>query len=45
MRQYAAGASAAFLAGKDVQLDAGANFGLNRRTPDVEFYAGVSKRF
>jgi hypothetical protein len=30
---------------KNVQLDAGANFGLNRNTPDVELYAGISKRF
>jgi len=29
----------------DLQLDAGANFGLNRRSPDIELYAGVSKRF
>jgi hypothetical protein len=28
-----------------VQLDGGVNFGLNRHTPDVELYAGVSKRF
>jgi hypothetical protein len=28
-----------------VQLDAGANFGLNRNTPDVELYTGVSVRF
>jgi hypothetical protein len=30
---------------KDLQLDAGANFGLNRNTPDVELYTGVSARF
>jgi hypothetical protein len=30
---------------KDLQLDAGANFGLNRQTPDIELYAGVSTRF
>jgi hypothetical protein len=33
------------LLGNDVQLDAGANFGLNRVTPDVEIYGGVSVRF
>jgi hypothetical protein len=44
-KQASADASVAWLAAKDIQLDAGANFGLNRRTPDVEFYAGVSKRF
>jgi hypothetical protein len=37
--------SAAYLPTKQLQLDAGANFRLNRQTPDVEFYAGVSKRF
>ena len=30
---------------KTLQLDAGANFGLNSQTPDVEIYAGVSTRF
>ncbi len=30
---------------KDLQLDLGANFGLNPQTPAVEAYAGVSKRF
>jgi hypothetical protein len=44
-RQYSADASVAFLPGNDVQLDGGANFGLNRDTPDVELYAGVSTRF
>lgn len=44
-KQYSADASAAYLVRDDLQLDAGANFGLNRQTPDVELYAGVSKRF
>jgi hypothetical protein len=44
-RQYSADASVAYLVNKDVQVDAGANFGLNRNTPGVELYAGVSKRF
>lgn len=44
-RQYSADAAVAYLANTSVQLDAGANFGLNRDTPDVEVYAGVSKRF
>jgi hypothetical protein len=30
---------------KDLQLDVGANFGLNSQTPAVEAYCGVSKRF
>ncbi len=44
-RQASADAAVAYLAGKDVQLDAGANFGLNRSTPDVELYTGVAIRF
>lgn len=44
-RQASADGSIAYLVNKDVQLDAGANFGLNRNTPDIELYAGVSKRF
>lgn len=44
-RQYSADASATYLVHDDLELDAGANFGLNRKTPDVELYAGVSKRF
>lgn len=37
--------SAAYLVNKDLQLDAGANFGLNHQTPDIELYTGVSVRF
>lgn len=37
--------SAAYLPTKNLQLDVGANFGLNSQTPDVELYAGVSVRF
>ena len=44
-RQASADGSIAYLVNNDLQLDAGANFGLNRVTPDVELYAGVSKRF
>lgn len=44
-RQASADASAAYLLSNDVQLDAGANFGLNQATPDVELYGGVSVRF
>jgi hypothetical protein len=43
--QYSADGAAAYLLSNSVQLDGGANFGLNRNTPDVELYAGVSKRF
>jgi hypothetical protein len=44
-RQASADAAAAMLIGTDVQVDAGANFGLVSRTPGIELYAGVSKRF
>ena len=44
-RQASADGAVAYLVTNDVQLDVGANFGLNRNTPDVELYGGVSKRF
>jgi hypothetical protein len=44
-RQASADTSVAYLVNTDLQLDAGANFGLNRNTPDVELYTGISKRF
>jgi outer membrane putative beta-barrel porin/alpha-amylase len=44
-RQASADGAVAYLVSNSVQLDAGANFGLNRDTPDVELYAGISKRF
>lgn len=44
-KQRSADGSIAYLISNDLQLDGGANFGLNRRTPDIELYAGVSKRF
>jgi hypothetical protein len=44
-RQVSADAAAAYLLSNNVQLDAGANFGLNRNTPDAELYGGVSVRF
>jgi len=43
--QASADVATAYVIGNDVQLDAGANFGLTRETPDLEFYAGVSARF
>ena len=43
--QASADGSIAYLLNSDLQLDAGANFGLNRQTPDVEIYTGVSVRF
>ena len=44
-RQASVDGSVAYLARKNVQLDAGANLGLNRETPDVEIYAGFAVRF
>jgi hypothetical protein len=44
-KQASADGSVAYLLSNSVQLDAGANFGLNPQTPDVEVYAGVAKRF
>jgi hypothetical protein len=37
--------AAAYQPAKNLQLDAGANFGLNSQTPGVELYTGVSVRF
>jgi hypothetical protein len=45
VRQYSADASAAYLVSNTVQIDAGANFGLNRNTPDIELYTGIAFRF
>jgi hypothetical protein len=43
--QYSADVDAAWLVNNDTQLDCGANLGLNRATPDLEVYFGVSRRF
>lgn len=43
--QATADGSIAYLVNDNLQLDGGANFGLNKQTPDVELYAGVSTRF
>lgn len=43
--QYSFDLDAAWLAGNDTQLDGGLNIGLNRATPDLEFYFGISRRF
>jgi Putative MetA-pathway of phenol degradation len=37
--------AAAYQPNKNLQLDVGANVGLNSQTPDVEVYTGVSVRF
>lgn len=44
-REASADGAVAYLLSNNVQLDAGANFGLNRSTPVVELYGGVSERF
>lgn len=43
--QTTADVAAAYLATRTVQLDAGANFGLDRAAPQQQYYLGVSKRF
>jgi hypothetical protein len=45
VRRASADLTGALMIGKTLQLDAGANFGLNRQTPDAEVYVGVSRRF
>jgi len=45
VKQVSIDGSLAWLVSTSVQLDAGANLGLNRATPDVEIYAGISVRF
>lgn len=45
VKQASADAALAYLATDTLQLDAGANLGLTRDTPDVELYAGASVRF
>ena len=42
---WSADVAAAYLPSERVQLDGGANFGLNRATPDVELYVGMSVLF
>jgi len=44
-KQASADGSIAYLVNSAVQIDAGANFGLNKQTPDIELYTGISKRF
>lgn len=45
VRQYSLDFAVARLIGKDLQFDGGVNLGLNRATPDVNLYVGVSRRF
>ena len=43
--QASADGALAYTVTETLQLDAGANLGLTRATPDIELYAGVSLRF
>ena len=45
VKQASADAALAYALSNDLQLDAGANLGLTRDTPDIELYAGASLRF
>lgn len=45
VRQYSADAAVSYLLNNELQLDMGGNFGLNRATPDVQIYVGLSARF
>ncbi len=45
VRLWSADIAAAYLPGKRWQVDGGANVGLNRATPDIELYGGVSLLF
>jgi len=44
-KQASVDGAAAYLVRSDLQIDAGANFGLNKETPNVELYTGLSVRF
>lgn len=45
IKQASADVALAYAVSGDLQLDAGANIGVTRDTPDVELYVGVSTRF
>lgn len=45
VRQYSVDAAVSHLLNDELQIDIGGNFGLNRDTPDVQIYVGVSARF
>lgn len=45
MRQYSYDLALAWLLHPTLQLDIGANIGLNASTPDLVSYIGVSTRF
>jgi hypothetical protein len=43
--QAIAGLAAGFMIGPDLQIDAGAEFGLNHATPDSRVYIGIARKF
>ncbi len=45
IRQYSADAAVAWGVTKYLQLDAGVNVGLNRATPSIQAYVGLSQKF
>lgn len=45
VRQYSADVALAWQVRPNLQLDAGANFGLNKDTPQLQLYSGISYRF
>jgi hypothetical protein len=45
IRRATADLTAAFAVGKNLQYDAGVNFGLDRSSPNAEIYVGVARRF
>lgn len=45
IKQASADVALAYAVSGNLQLDAGANIGITRDTPDLEFYVGVSTRF
>ncbi len=45
VRQYSFDTALAWVPRKDLQLDIGANFGLNKETPAFQIYTGITRRF
>lgn len=45
VRQYSFDTALAWVVRPNVQLDVGANFGLNHDTPAVQIYGGIAQRF
>jgi Putative MetA-pathway of phenol degradation len=45
VRQYSFDTALAWTARPNLQLDVGANFGLNKDTPSLQVYTGITRRF